>query len=100
MDATANSKESLPSWHVSEAIGRPHSTRASAPYEIRDALCRNVQCNPFDGAEILKWTPYVADLKRAGRFIAKDMFEGGDVPLLMRTLLDPGELHDQCASVT
>src|SRR4051794_5321675 len=54
----------------------------------------------FDVAEIFKKTPYVADLKPSGRYVAKDMFEAGGVPLLMKTLLDNGFLHGDCMTVT
>jgi dihydroxy-acid dehydratase len=50
----------------------------------------------FDVAEIFKKTPYVADLKPGGRYVAKDMFEVGGIPLLMKTLLDNGFLHGDC----
>jgi dihydroxy-acid dehydratase len=54
----------------------------------------------FDVAEVFKRTPYVADLKPGGRYVAKDMFEAGGVPLLMKTLLDHGHLHGDCMTVT
>jgi dihydroxy-acid dehydratase len=54
----------------------------------------------FDVAEIFKKTPYIADLKPAGRYVAKDLFEVGGVPLLMKTLLDGGYLHGDCMTVT
>jgi len=54
----------------------------------------------FDVAEIFKRTPYIADLKPSGRYVAKDVFEAGGVPLLMKTLLDHGYLHGECLSVT
>ena len=54
----------------------------------------------FDVAAILKKTPYIADLKPGGRYVAKDMFEAGGVPLLMKTLLDHGFLHGDCLTVT
>ena len=54
----------------------------------------------FDVAEIFKKTPYVADLKPGGRYVAKDMFEVGGIPLLMKTLLDNGHLHGDCLTVT
>jgi dihydroxy-acid dehydratase len=54
----------------------------------------------FDVADVLKRTPYIADLKPSGRYVAKDMFEVGGVPLLMRTLLDHGYLHGECLTVT
>src|SRR5207237_1107650 len=54
----------------------------------------------FDVAEVFKKTPYVADLKPSGRYVAKDLFEAGGVPLLMKTLLDHGFLHGECLTVT
>ncbi|MGC1464152.1 MAG: dihydroxy-acid dehydratase [Pseudolabrys sp.] len=54
----------------------------------------------FDVAKIFKKTPYIADLKPGGRYVAKDMFEAGGVPLLMKTLLDHGFLHGDCMTVT
>ena len=54
----------------------------------------------FDVAEIFKRTPYVADLKPGGRYVAKDLFEVGGIPLLMKTLLDGGFLHGDCLTVT
>src|SRR6266567_4525113 len=36
----------------------------------------------FDVAEVFKRTPYVADLKPSGRYVAKDLFEAGGVPQL------------------
>src|SRR6266705_3012938 len=54
----------------------------------------------FDVAEVFKKTPYIADLKPSGRYVAKDLFEAGGVPLLMKTLLDHGFLHGDCATVT
>ncbi|HEX2655632.1 MAG TPA: dihydroxy-acid dehydratase [Xanthobacteraceae bacterium] len=54
----------------------------------------------FDVAEIFKRTPYIADLKPGGRYVAKDLFEVGGIPLLMKTLLDHGYLHGDCMTVT
>jgi len=54
----------------------------------------------FDVAEVFKKTPYIADLKPGGRYVAKDLFEAGGVPLLMKTLLDAGYLHGDCLTVT
>jgi dihydroxy-acid dehydratase len=54
----------------------------------------------FDVAEVFKKTPYIADLKPGGRYVAKDMFEVGGIPLLMKTLLDHGFLHGDCMTVT
>src|SRR4030081_2045201 len=54
----------------------------------------------FEVAEIFRRTPYIADLKPAGKYVAKDMFEAGGVPLLMKTLLDHGFMHGDCMTVT
>ena len=54
----------------------------------------------FDVAEIFKRTPYIADLKPGGKYVAKDMFEAGGIPILMKTLLDNGFLHGDCLTVT
>jgi dihydroxy-acid dehydratase len=54
----------------------------------------------FDVANVFKRTPYVADLKPSGRYVAKDLFEAGGIPLLMKTLLDHGFLHGECLTVT
>src|SRR5947199_6586819 len=54
----------------------------------------------FDVAEVFRRTPYIADLKPGGRYVAKDMFEAGGVPILMKTLLDHGYLHGDCLTVT
>ena len=54
----------------------------------------------FDVAEIFARTPYIADLKPGGRYVAKDMFEAGGVPQLMKTLFDHGYLHGDCMTVT
>ncbi|WP_026380228.1 dihydroxy-acid dehydratase [Afifella pfennigii] len=54
----------------------------------------------FEVAKIFKRTPYIADLKPGGKYIAKDMFEAGGIPLLMKTLLDHGYLHGDCMTVT
>jgi dihydroxy-acid dehydratase len=51
-------------------------------------------------AEIFKKTPYVADLKPGGNYVAKDMYEAGGVPMLLKTLHDGGFLHGDCITVT
>ncbi len=53
-----------------------------------------------DVATIFRRTPYIADLKPAGKYVAKDLFEAGGVPALMKALLDGGFLHGDCITVT
>jgi dihydroxy-acid dehydratase len=59
-----------------------------------------IEFDLFEVAEIFKRTPYIADLKPGGRYVAKDLFEVGGIPLLMKTLLDHGFLHGDCLTVT
>ncbi|MFN3818564.1 dihydroxy-acid dehydratase [Blastomonas sp.] len=54
----------------------------------------------FDVAEMFKSTPYIADLKPGGRYVAKDMYEAGGVYMLMKTMLANGLLHGNCMTVT
>ncbi|HVM81259.1 MAG TPA: dihydroxy-acid dehydratase [Stellaceae bacterium] len=50
--------------------------------------------------EIFKRTPYIADLKPAGKYVMKDLYDVGGVPVLMKALLDGGYLHGDCLTVT
>lgn len=59
-----------------------------------------IEFDLFDVAEVFKRTPYIADLKPGGKYVAKDMFEVGGIPLLMKTLLDHGFMHGDCMTVT
>jgi dihydroxy-acid dehydratase len=54
----------------------------------------------FDVAEIFKTTPYMADLKPGGNYVAKDMYEAGGVYMLMKSLLAEGFLKGDCLTVT
>ena len=54
----------------------------------------------FDVAEAFRSTPYIADLKPGGQYVAKDMHEAGGVYMLMKTLLDNGLLDGDCLTVT
>jgi dihydroxy-acid dehydratase len=59
-----------------------------------------IEFDLFEVAEIFKRTPYIADLKPGGKYVAKDMFEAGGIPLLMKTLLDHGFMHGDTMTVT
>ena len=54
----------------------------------------------FDIAEIFKSTPYIADLKPGGKYVAKDMYDAGGVYMVMKTLLDGGFLDPTPITVT
>ena len=53
-----------------------------------------------DVVEIFKRTPYLADLKPGGRYVAKDVYEAGGVPIIIKTLYDGGYIHGECLTVT
>lgn len=50
--------------------------------------------------EIFHRTPYLADLKPGGKYVAKDLYEIGGVPVVMKALLEGGFLHGDCLTVT
>lgn len=54
----------------------------------------------FDIGEIFKKTPYIADLKPGGKYVAKDLFEAGGVQMILKILLDEGLIHGDCLTVT
>ena len=59
-----------------------------------------VKFDLMDVAKIFKKTPYLADLKPGGKYVAKDMWEAGGVPMLLKTLYDGGFIHGDCMTVT
>ncbi len=59
-----------------------------------------IEFDLFDVADIFKSTPYMADLKPGGNYVAKDMYEAGGVYMLMKSLLSEGLLHGECMTVT
>ena len=129
MEAKTNLKNRLPGGRVTEGPARaPHRYGMRSLLPSREAIADLVElamrghgydalvgipgCDkPLpgmvmamgrvnDAAEIFKRTPYIADLKPAGRFVAKDLFEADGVPLLMKTLLDNGFMQGDCMTVT
>ncbi|MCW5745166.1 MAG: dihydroxy-acid dehydratase [Alphaproteobacteria bacterium] len=53
-----------------------------------------------DVARIFKKTPYIADLKPGGKYVALDMFRIGGIPVVIKELLDNGLLNGDCLTVT
>ena len=53
-----------------------------------------------DVLEIMRRTPYIADLKPGGKYVAFDVHKIGGVPVVIRALLDAGLLHGDCLTVT
>lgn len=59
-----------------------------------------IEFDLFDVAEIFKSTPYIADLKPGGKYVAKDMHEAGGVYMVMKTLLAAGLLDPEPLTVS
>jgi len=53
-----------------------------------------------DVAAIMRRTPYIADLKPGGKYVALDVFNIGGIPVILKALLDAGLLHGHCMTVT
>lgn len=54
----------------------------------------------FDVCEIFKDTPYFVDMKPGGQYVAKDLYEVGGVPVVMKELRKIGLMHEDCLTVT
>ncbi|MCV2864106.1 dihydroxy-acid dehydratase [Albidovulum sediminicola] len=54
----------------------------------------------FDVCDIFKDTPYFVDLKPGGQFVAKDLYEAGGVPVVMKELRKIGLIHEDCITAT
>jgi dihydroxy-acid dehydratase len=53
-----------------------------------------------DVVEIMRRTPYIADLKPGGKYVAFDVHKIGGIPVVLKALLDAGLLHGDCLTVT
>ncbi len=54
----------------------------------------------FDVCEIFKDTPYFVDLKPGGQYVAKDLYEAGGVPVVMKELRKAGLIHEDCMTAS
>jgi dihydroxy-acid dehydratase len=59
-----------------------------------------IEFDLFDVTEIFRRTPYIADLQPGGKYVAKDLYDVGGVPILIKALLDGGYLNGDCMTVT
>jgi len=53
-----------------------------------------------DVCDIFRETPYFVDLKPGGQYVAKDLYEVGGVPVIMKELEKAGLVHRDCMTVT
>jgi len=59
-----------------------------------------IELDLFDVADIMKDTPYFVDLRPGGKYVAKDLYEVGGVPVVMKELRKLGLLHEDCLTAS
>ena len=53
-----------------------------------------------DVCNIFQSTPYIGNLAPGGKYVAKDLYEVGGVPVLIKALIDGGLIDGSCMTVT
>ena len=53
-----------------------------------------------DVCDIFRDTPYFVDLKPGGKYVAKDLYEVGGVPVVMKELRRAGLIHEDCMTAS
>ncbi len=53
-----------------------------------------------DVCDIFRDTPYFVDLKPGGQYVAKDLYEVGGVPVVMKELRKAGLIHEDCMTAS
>ena len=53
-----------------------------------------------DVTKIFQSTPYIGNLAPGGKYVAKDLYEIGGVPVLIKVLIDGGLIDGSCMTVT
>ncbi|WP_374635278.1 dihydroxy-acid dehydratase [Paracoccus sp. (in: a-proteobacteria)] len=54
----------------------------------------------FDVTDIFRDTPYFVNLRPGGDYVAKDLYEAGGVPVVMRELRRAGLIHEDCITAS
>jgi dihydroxy-acid dehydratase len=54
----------------------------------------------FDVCDIFRDTPYFVNLRPGGDYVAKDLYEAGGVPVVMRELRKLGLIHEDCITAS
>ncbi|RMH46352.1 MAG: dihydroxy-acid dehydratase [Alphaproteobacteria bacterium] len=53
-----------------------------------------------DVCDIFRDTPYFVSLKPGGKYVAKDLYEAGGLPVVMKELRKAGLIHEDCITVS
>ena len=64
------------------------------------AHAAGIDFNLEDVTKIFQSTPYIGNLAPGGKYVAKDLYEVGGVPVLIKTLIDGGLIDGSCITVT
>jgi len=75
------------------------STHAGLPLPAT-AHDAGIDFDLLDVCEIFRATPYFVDLKPGGQFVAKDLYEAGGVPVIMKELSKAGLVHTDCLTAS
>lgn len=59
-----------------------------------------IDFNLEDVTKIFQSTPYIGNLAPGGKYVAKDLYEIGGVPVLIKILIDGGLIDGSCMTVT
>ena len=54
----------------------------------------------MDVCDIFRDTPYFVNLKPGGEYVAKDLYEAGGVPVVLRELRKAGLIHEDCMTAS
>ena len=54
----------------------------------------------FDVCDIFRDTPYFVNLRPGGEYVAKDLYDAGGVPVVLRELRKAGLIHEDCMTAT
>ncbi|EAQ24028.1 MULTISPECIES: dihydroxy-acid dehydratase [unclassified Roseovarius] len=53
-----------------------------------------------DVCDIFRDTPYFVDLKPGGAYVAKDLYDAGGIPVVMKELRKAGLIHEDCMTAS
>ena len=59
-----------------------------------------IRFNLKDVVEIYNSTPYIGDMAPGGKYVAKDLYDIGGVPIVIKSLIDSGYINGDCITVT
>ncbi len=59
-----------------------------------------IEFDLFDVCDIFRDTPYFVNLRPGGEYVAKDLYEAGGVPVVMRELRRAGLIHEDCMTAS